>query len=125
MSYKNVVLKILLILSMGKSADALAKQTGSGGEVRYPNCNSFEQSGNLTAANKKGIGVAAEDKKADNDANHKEEEMEGQEGMLQLVDQGDTVVGFPNCLGKGQSLWNLTRERQLRGGEGSHEGGAG
>ena len=53
-----------------------------------------------------------------NDANHKEEEMEGQEGMLQLVDQRDTVVGFPNCLGKGQSLWNLTRERQLRGGRG-------
>ena len=115
MSYQNVLLKILLILTMGKSAVALARQTEDM-VSRYP-ANSFEQSGNLKAADKKVIGVTA-DKEEDDDVNHKEEEMEDEEDSFHLVDKRDTMVGFPNCLGKRQALGNLTRERQLRGGIG-------
>ena len=105
MSCQNVLLKILLILTMGKSLVSL------GVTVRYP-ANCFEQSGNLTAADKKGLGVTEEEKQEVEDVNHKEEEMEDEEDVFQLVDKRDIVVGFPNCLGIGKGQ---TMERQLGG----------
>ena len=107
MSCQNVLLKILLILTMGKSSVAL------GETVRHP-ANCFEQSGNLTAADKKGLGVTEEDKQEVKDVNHNEEEMEDEEDMFQLVDKRDIVVGFPNCLGIGKGK-GQTMERQLGG----------
>ena len=105
MSCQNVLLKILLILAMGKSLVSL------GETVRYP-ANCFEQSGNLTAADKKGLGVTEEDKQEVKDVNHNEEEMEDEEDMFQLVDKRGLVVGFPNCLGIGKGK-GQTMERQL------------
>ena len=107
MSCQNVLLKILLILTMGKSSVDLGEM------VRYP-ANCFEQSGNLTAADKKGLGVTEEDKQEVKDVNHNEEEMEDEEDMFQLVDKRDIVVGFPNCLGIGKGK-GQTMERQLGG----------
>ena len=107
MSCQNVLLKILLILTMGKSLVSL------GETVRHP-ANCFEQSGNLTAADKKGLGVTEEDKQEVKDVNHNEEEMEDEEDMFQLVDKRDIVVGFPNCLGIGKGK-GQTMERQLGG----------
>ena len=119
-STANVLLKILLILTMGKSA-LLAKQSESGDDMmvitRRPNC--LEQSVNSTRKGghhmREGIGVLREhldtendvnDKVKEDDVNHKED-MEEEEDTFQLVNK---------CLSGRQPSANLTREIQEKAG---------
>lgn len=103
MKQQNALLKILLLLTVGKSAVALARQTET---TARPDC--FQQLGNFTAEGRvnEGIGVNAENKE------EKEYLEEEEEDLLQVVKRREIMVGLSSS-SHGMRQSNLTRDRQL------------